>query len=174
MQGLLTEDLRQLFMTRFDVLLGKTASKTLKPAYQIKNLSQIKDNVQFSSKRMMAIASAFGKQQTAGFSAASGGMINSNLRHIVYIELLNSMHQAYRKIAVLQSSVIQEMDSIPVDLSIRTPSEEDEPTAPLTEEERFKLKVAQINVEMLAHTVSSFKESTQKIYKDSIQVAFYQ
>ena len=80
------------------------------------------------------------------------------------------MHQAYRKIAVLQSSVLQEMDSIPVELSIRTVSEEDEPSAPLTEEERFKLRVAQINVEMLAHTVSSFKESTQKIYKDSILV----
>jgi hypothetical protein len=81
------------------------------------------------------------------------------------------MHQAYRKIAVLQTSVLEEMESIPVELSIRTvPSEEDEPTLPLTDEERFKLKVAQINIEMLAHTVNSFKESTQKIFKDSMHV----
>jgi len=48
-------------MHRFDILLGKTASKTLKPLYQIKNLGSIKDNVQFASKRVLAIASAFGK-----------------------------------------------------------------------------------------------------------------
>jgi len=70
------------------------------------------------------------------------------------------MHQAYRKIAVLQSSVLQEMEFIPVELSIKAPPNEEDESRLLTEEERFKLKVAQINVDMLAHTINSFKEST--------------
>ncbi len=68
------------------------------------------------------------------------------------------------------------MDQISLDLSISSPpSEEDEEESEevkkkTKEEEKYKLKIVQINVDMLSHTVNSFRETSQKIYKDSIHV----
>ena len=59
------------------------------------------------------------------------------------------------------------MEQIPIDLSISSPPDEDgeeeeteEVKKKRKEEEKYKLKVVQINVEMLAHTVSSFRETS--------------
>jgi len=46
-----TEDLKQSFLNRIEIFLGKISSKKFKPVHQVQNLNLVKDTVGFPSKR---------------------------------------------------------------------------------------------------------------------------
>jgi hypothetical protein len=46
-----TEDLKQSFLNRIEIFLGKTSSKKFKQVHQVQNLNLVKETVGFPSKR---------------------------------------------------------------------------------------------------------------------------